>query len=128
MSKDVPLGITIPYSHGDLGFFNQTFSYTDRCHTNLKMLLLTAKGERPMMPTYGSDLRSLLFNPSEPEYDELLKEAVNEATEKWMPEISVISVEVNRDISQQPNTVTLFINFSISSIPDSYETMEIEVN
>ena len=41
MSKDVPLGIKIPYSRGNQGFFDQTFSDIERCHTNLKMLLMT---------------------------------------------------------------------------------------
>lgn len=127
MNRDVPIGIKIPYTNGTLGFFNQTFSDIERCHTNLKMLLMTAKGERPMMPTYGSDLRSLLFNPSEPEYDELLKDAVFEATEKWMPEVSILSVKVKRELDQTPNTVILKIEFSILSIPDSFEEMEIEI-
>ncbi len=128
MSKDVPLGIKIPYSRGNQGFFDQTFSDIERCHTNLKMLLMTAKGERPMMPTYGSDLRSLLFNPGEDGYDELLKEAVHDATEKWMPEVVILGVEVVRDFSTAPNSAILKINFSINAIPDSYENIEIEVS
>lgn len=127
MTRDVPVGIRIPYSRGNLGFFDQTFSDIERAHINLKMLLLTAKGERPMMPTYGSDLRALLFNPSEPEYDALLKEAVHEATEKWMPEVDILSVEVTRSIDTTPNSVLLNISFTIVSIPESYEEIEIEV-
>jgi phage baseplate assembly protein W len=92
------------------------------------MLLMTAKGERPMMPTYGSDLRSLLFNPAEEDYDELLKEAVRDATEKWMPEVIILEVDITRDISTAPNSATIQITFSLSSIPDSYEKLEIEVS
>ena len=84
--------------------------------------------ERPMMPTYGSDLRSLLFNPSEDGYNELLKEAVHEATEKWMPEVVILGVDVERDFSTAPNTAILKITFSINAIPDSYENLEIEVS
>ena len=127
MNSDVPLGIKIPYARGQRGFFDQTYSDIERAHTNLKMLLMTAKGERPMMPTYGSDLRSLLFNPAETEYDELLKEAVYDATEKWMPEVIITDVEVERNLSTAPNTAILKIKFSINSIPDSYEIMELEV-
>lgn len=128
MNKDIPLGIRIPYSRGKSGFFDQTYSDIERAHTNLKMLLMTAKGERPMMPTYGSDLRSLLFNPAEEDYDELLKEAVRDATEKWMPEVIVLSVDITRDTSTAPNSATIEITFSLSSIPDSYEKLEIEVS
>ena len=128
MNKDIPLGIKIPYSRGSRGFFDQTYSDIERSHTNLKMLLMTAKGERPMMPTYGSDLRSLLFNPAEDDYDELLKEAVQDATERWMPEVLITGVDVLRDLTTAPNSATLKISFSLSSIPDSYETLEIEVS
>ena len=128
MSRDVPVGITIPYTRGKSGYFQQTFSDIERAHTNLKMLLMTAKGERPMMPTYGSDLRSLLFNPGESEYDDLLNEAVQEATEKWMPEIAVVSVAVDREVDTAPNSALLHITFSILSIPDSREELELEVS
>lgn len=127
MSKDVPVGIRIPYVRGNLGYFEQTYSDIERVHTNLKMLLLTAKGERPMMPTYGSDLRSLLFNPGEDQYEELFVEAVREAAEKWMPEIEILEVRVQRDIELAPNSAILDITFSILSIPDSNEQLELEI-
>jgi len=128
MSGDVPVGITIPYTRGKSGYFQQTFSDIERARTNLKMLLMTAKGERPMMPTYGSDLRSLLFNPGESEYDELFTEAVHEAAEKWMPEIAVTQVDVDREIDTAPNSAILYITFSILSIPDSREELELEIS
>lgn len=127
MRNDVPVGICIPYTRGNSGFFKQTFSDIERAHTNLKMLLMTAKGERPMMPTYGSDLRSLLFNPGEEDYDSLFVEAVHEATEKWMPEIVVTNVSVQRDTETAPNRAILNIDFSIVSIPNSQEQLELEV-
>lgn len=127
MANQIPLGIKIPYTRGNLGYFDQTFSDIERCKTNLKMLLMTAKGERPMMPTYGSDLRSLLFNPGEAEYDQLLEDAVIEAAEKWMPEVTINSVEIERNIEEYPNRAILNITFSINSIPNNEETMELEV-
>jgi|TARA_B110000495_G_C23039300_1_gene622222 phage baseplate assembly protein W len=128
MNRDVPVGIMLPYTRGNSGYFQQTYSDIERAHTNLKMLLMTAKGERPMMPTYGSDLRSLLFNPGEDEYDGLLVDAVHEAADKWMPEISVISVSVDREIDTAPNTAVLYITFIILSIPGSREELELEVS
>tara|TARA_B100000676_G_C17704789_1_gene643195 strand:- start:331 stop:717 length:387 start_codon:yes stop_codon:yes gene_type:complete len=128
MSRDVPVGIMFPYNRGKSGYFQQTFSDIERAHTNLKMLLMTAKGERPMMPTYGSDLRSLLFNPGESEYDTLFVDAVHEAADKWMPEIAIISVAVDRETSTAPNSAILYITFSILSIPDSREELELEIS
>lgn len=127
MIKDVPVGITIPYSRGKNGFFNQTFSDIERAKTNLKMLLLTAKGERPLMPTYGSDLRFLLFNPSEEIYTDLIKEAVIESSSRWMPEVSIIDIVVDNKNIEQTNSINLIIQFEIVNIPDSYEQLEITI-
>lgn len=127
MTSDVPVGICIPYSNGNSGFFKQTFSDVERAHTNLKMLLLTAKGERPLVPTYGSDLRSLLFSPDQEQYDSLLVDAVHDATEKWMPEIVILNVDVVRDIENAPNSAEIFITFNIVSIPNSNEQLKLEI-
>ena len=67
------VGITMPFVRGDSGFFKQTHSDMLRGLTNLRMLLMTAKGERPMMPSYGSDLREIIFESNTEGYtDDLL--------------------------------------------------------
>ena len=129
MANEVPVGITIPYSRGEGdGFFAQTYSMLERARTNLAFLLMTAKGERPMMPTYGSDLRALLFNPNTPDYvDELFEDAVKDAAETWMSEVNILSVVTTRDLENNPYVATLNITFSLSSIPDSEQELEIKV-
>ncbi len=129
MANEVPVGITIPYSRGEGdGFFAQTYSMLERARTNLAFLLMTAKGERPMMPTYGSDLRALLFNPNTPDYvDELFEDAVKDAAETWMSEVNILSVVTTRDLENNPYVATLNITFSLSNIPDSEQELEIKV-
>ena len=129
MANEVPVGITIPYSRGEGdGFFAQTYSMLERARTNLAFLLMTAKGERPMMPTYGSDLRALLFNPNTPDYvDELFEDAVKDAAETWMSEVNILSVVTTRDLENNPYVATLNIAFSLSNIPDSEQELEIKV-
>jgi|TARA_Y100001934_G_C12159615_1_gene681328 phage baseplate assembly protein W len=129
LANEVPVGITIPYSRGEGdGFFAQTYSMLERARTNLAFLLMTAKGERPMMPTYGSDLRALLFNPNTPDYvDELFEDAVKDAAETWMSEVNILSVVTTRDLENNPYVATLNITFSLSNIPDSEQELEIKV-
>ena len=129
MANSIPVGIIMPYNRGPLGYFEQTYSDIERALTNIKMLLMTAKGERPMMPTYGSDLRSLLFDPNTMEYgDHLFYDAVTEATELWMPEVDIHKVTAERNLDEQPNAVTLKIEFSLKNIPDSTQTFDLEVS
>tara|TARA_B100002019_G_scaffold293526_1_gene321966 strand:- start:14570 stop:14956 length:387 start_codon:yes stop_codon:yes gene_type:complete len=123
----VPVGITFPYSRGSSGFFKQTNSDMVRGLTNLKMLLMTSKGERPMMPTYGSDLREIIFESNTEGYvDDLLEDAVKEAVQIWMPEIFVISVLVDRDYIKEPNHAKVVIKFRMISIPDSEQLLSLE--
>jgi len=127
MLDKVPVGITLPYTKGDSGFFNQTYSDMQRGLTNLKMLLMTAKGERPMMPSYGSDLREIIFEANTEDYaDDLLDDAVKDAVETWMPEVYIISVESERDYTNEPNQVTVNIKFRLNSIPDSVQQLTLD--
>ena len=128
MSNNVPVGIMLPYVKGNDGYFQQTYSDVTRIYTNLKMLLMTSRGERPMMPTYGSKLKELLFSPNLESYvDEIFLESITECTERWMPEITITEVNVERDTNDYPNKATLNIFFSINQIPDSYEELTLEV-
>jgi len=124
----VPLGIQLPYRKGPGGYFLQTHSDMERARYNLTMLLMTAKGERPLMPTYGSDLHELLFEPNVADHmDDLFEDAVRETTAIWMPEVIITYVTVERDLINTPSTATLNIGFSISSIPNSEQILTLEV-
>ena len=128
MAKETPVGIMMPYVKGDNGYFQQTYSDITRVYTNLKMLLMTSKGERPMMPTYGSDLKSLLFNPNVEDYiDEIFLDSVVDATEKWMPEVIIYEVNVERNDQDYPNQAKLRIIFGMVDIPDTNEELLLEI-
>ena len=129
MADPVPVGIKMPYRRGNQGFFEQTYSDMERALNNLKMLLMTAKGERPLMPTYGSDLREILFEGNAEGFtDDLLEDAVKEATELWMPEVLIISVVVDRDLVNNPSQATVLIKFSVINIPDSTQELTLGVS
>lgn len=127
-SSQSPLGIKLPYRRGSGGYFLQTYSDMERAKNNLKMLLMTSRGERPLMPTYGSELRELLFEPNvEDHVDELFEDAVRESATTWMPEITITFVTVERDLINTPSTATLNIGFIITSIPNSEQTLLLEI-
>ena len=129
MSDLVPLGLKIPYRRDDVfGYFAQITNTRERYNTNLKMLLMTAKGERPIMPNYGSNLRSILFEPNSPDHvDSLMEDAITEAVEEWLPEIMVEGVDVTRDHVNTPHSATIRIDYTIINIPGSNEEPEITV-
>jgi phage baseplate assembly protein W len=129
MNQNVPVGIVFPYSRGDSGFFKQTYSDLERAVTNLKMLLMTSKGERPLMPTYGSELKEILFdNNTTDGIDDLLEDAVKDAVDSWMPEVFIEYVLINRDLINEPSTATLEIKFRLLNIPDSIQLLNLEIS
>ena len=116
MTDTVPVGIILPYNRGNDGFFEQTHSDMERARINLSFLLQTAKGERPMMPTYGSGLHELIFEPNmEDHVDDLFEDAVVEAASTWMPEVMIMSVSTTRD------------NIRLVNIPDSEQEVVVNV-
>jgi len=56
---------------------------------NLKMLILTAPGERMMTPRYGVGLRRYLFEPDTVDIRQELKSAIMEQAQIYMPEIKI---------------------------------------
>jgi len=84
--------ISFPYTIGSQGIVQNTTSaakiYLDRVLT----LLSTYVGQRPMLPTYGVDWSKSLFE-NDGDSQKAIPVAITQAISKWLPEVSVMSVE-----------------------------------
>ncbi len=98
--------------------------YIDLVKQNLKMLLLTAPGERIMEPEFGIGLRNYLFeNNTNSTYSEI-ETRIREQVKFYMPFIEV--QQVNFSAPQGDNSLGINMNFRI--IPfDLFASMEIDV-
>ena len=88
---------------------------------NLKMLLLTAPGERVMDPNYGVGLRRYLFENDTPDLETKLTQAITRQISIYMPyiEIRELLILTPRDVEDMPdNSMQLRIVYSISSMED----------
>ena len=88
--------IGFPYTISPAGVVQYTISpskiYTDRVLTLLSYYV----GQRPMLPTYGVDWSKSLFeNDSDARL--AIPIAISEAIGKWIPEVSVASVDFAGD-------------------------------
>ena len=108
LSGDIAVGIGFPLN---VGTPRQNFTTTQQIHDNLRNLILTMKGERPMQPNFGSDLYNLLF---EPMYQEQLtiacSDAIKSAVAQWMPFVTIQDV----DIEEQADKNLIFIRVAYS--------------
>ena len=87
------IAISYPFTFDPFGVVetttNQTKIYQDRVLT----LLSTVKGERPMRPTYGTDIAKAMFE-NQGNSTKALDQAIRSAISTWIPEIEVSAVNI----------------------------------
>lgn len=59
---------------------------------SLKVLLLTALGERVMRPTFGTEAPRLVFAPGSEQYLRLLEQSIRAAVRDFEPRVDVLDV------------------------------------
>lgn len=96
-----PLGLTIPYTNSDNGYFQQTFDTNARIQQNLMNFLNTQQGERRFQPTLGTRLRSLLFEQNDPNTQEIARNILTNEFATWIPEIIIDNISINNTGNSQ---------------------------
>ena len=112
----MPIGLdaSLPLRSNDVfGFYVLNQNIKDNVQQKVKMLMLTAPGERVMMPGYGVGLRNFLFE-SDPEL--VLIKTIQEQVEMFLPDISIVSIDINkgdtRAFPRNGNKNTLSVKFT----------------
>ena len=77
----------------------------DVIKTSIEMILFTRSNERVMIPEFGSDVQSLLFEQNDDFLAVALRSATEEALATWEPRAEVGGVEIDMD----PHIVTIRI-------------------
>ena len=119
LNKNVAIGVAFPFNAE--GVFNQTFTQKEQVKSNLINVLLTEPGERVNLPDFGVGLKNLLF---ETQIDtNVLESRIDAQVQKYIPEITLISAEV--DFS--PDEHILYIKITYEYNPSS-EVDAIQLN
>ena len=79
---------------------------------SLKILLLTALGERVMRGGFGTQAPRLVFAPGSLQYLNLLETSVREALRDWEPRVDVLDVSAEADPSDETH-VTLSLSYRV---------------
>ena len=94
---------------------------------NLKHLVLTAPGERMMLPEFGVGLRNFLFL-QENEIEEKIISRIYQQVSFYMPYISITNLEVKRSMDPFINNfISIKIFYSVDPI-DVEAVLEAQVN
>ena len=110
-----PIGLLIPISNGNSGFFDTSFDTLTQVKMNIINLLNTRQGERRFQPTFGSRLWNLTFEQNVDNIIDIAENLTREDVQMWIPGVTVLDV-----------TATLFTNDQILADKDIYK-LEIAV-
>jgi hypothetical protein len=96
------LGAPYPIAKHPRGLLH-TISGVDVLKADLLSLLLTNPGERVMLPTFGTPLNTLMFEPNDEEIINQAEEMILNAIKLWEPRVVVQNITL--EITNDPNSM-----------------------
>lgn len=113
-----------PLRIGSAGYFATNDTLEDAVKEDIRHVIMTNKGERVMMPEYGSDVIKMLFEPLTESSKAKLNSLISEAIKRWVPKAHLIwvAITVKEDLSQKElvylplDTHTILVTISYSVI------------
>ena len=124
LNPDTFIGLKLPIGYSDSGYFKQTKTTLQQAKYNIINLIKTIPGERLGQPAFGSNLHTLLFEPMNEDFEDILEDSIRTSMETWLPYINIKNIEItfpDYDI----NTVNIIIDFGLSFEPDRFETVSV---
>jgi len=110
-----PLVYSDFYSNFDLESVKKdllSYKNEDSVKRSIRNILLTDKGERFFNPTFGSDIRKMLFENFSPSTEQVVGDLIKTAIGNHEPRANVIDVNV----SGNPDQNSMYINIVFSVI------------
>jgi hypothetical protein len=98
----------LPDEKGGLGYVDGD----DNVEQSLRLLLLTALGERVMRADFGCKAQRLVFAPGSQQYLGLLETTIREAIRDWEPRVDLDEVQAEAD-PRAENRVTVSISYRV---------------
>jgi len=126
-NDDIFIGIRYPLGFSPEGFFFKTKTILEQSKANMRNLLLTSKGERVMQPTFGSNLKAILFDSFDEITSDNIEEAIREAVNRQLPYITINDVIVVQD-NQAENRVLVSVDYFTTLEPDTFDSLSLEFN
>ena len=124
LNPDVFIGLKLPMGYSDTGYFKQTKSTLQQAKYNIINLFKTIPGERLGQPAFGSELHSILFEPMNEDFSDILEDSIKESLATWLPYINIKNIEITIP-DYNINRVNIAIDFGLSFEPDRFESVSV---
>ena len=109
-----PLGIEVlvPFqinpATGQVMTVNQ---YQEIIAQHVLSVLMTAKGERVMLPTYGVGMQNYVFQPESQLVEAEIQSTIQSSFKTWEPAVIIQKVDISTN-AQQPNVLIVSVTYS----------------
>jgi len=103
------VGINLPFT--GRAVFNTTYTTQEAIKANLVNFFLTNKGERYFNPSFGSDIRLLLFQNIDQDTVEGVKIRIQKEISDYFPRIIPTKFEITGD--PDSNTLRIYLKYKI---------------
>ena len=107
--------LPLVYDSSD-GPYLQNKNIKELTKQNLKMLLLTAPGERIMIPNFGVGLKNYLFSQDNGEIRQILGREIYKQANLFIPYITITELVFSPVNSNDYNTLYLSIRYTIDGL------------
>jgi hypothetical protein len=124
LNPDIFIGLKLPMGYSDSGYFKQTKTTLQQAKHNIINLLKTIPGERLGQPTFGSQLHSMLFEPMNEDFGDILEDSIRTSLETWLPYINIKDIKITMP-DYNINRVNIAIDFGLSFEPNRFGTVSV---
>ena len=115
MAQQRFINIQFPFQDDPDGKFLKMNSEAKKAiKADLMHLLLTNKGERLYLPDFGANLRQYLFNQNEEISYNAIKNEINEAVKKFIPNLTITEL-TTETLDENIHGVTVKIDYIVSN-------------
>ena len=114
-SGSAALGFSFPFS--GRAVFNPTYTTREVVKTNLINWLLTNQGERVFRPTFGANLRALLWEGINEGTTSALEATIQDNIASNFPTIEVKKIQFNNQTNK--NTINFVLDYEVHNIGET---------
>ena len=125
LDSRVSVGLDLPIARqpGDnQGYFATTKTTMDAVKNDIKLLLMTQRGERLFQPFLGMDIRRFLFEQITDDTGFEIENDIVETFQTWLPFVQLQDIKVDLG-NQDKNQIKINITFNIRNAPTELQSV-----
>ena len=121
----VSVGLDLPIARqpGDnQGYFATTKTTMDAVKNDIKLLLMTQRGERLFQPFLGMDIRRFLFEQITDDTGIEIENDIVDTFQTWLPFVELQDIRIDLG-DQDRNTIKINVTFNIRNAPTELQSV-----